>query len=158
MKRLCTSLCAAALCAPLLWGQTPRSEMAASEFPGLQLLPPGSLVKGISLPRYEKHRVSALLMADLMEVLTRSDISFTSIRANLYAENGEITLVTCPKAAYDFRTKMVNSTTRTEVDSTRFSALGTGVTFSTETNMGVLKGPVRTTVKNSAFNVEAKAR
>lgn len=159
MKHGIVSLCSAVLLAPAaVWGQLPADDVTASEFPGLQFLPPGSKVKGISLPRYEKHRVSALLMAELMEIVSRADVGFTAIRANLYAENGETTVVTSPKADYSFRTKHVVSPGETTVDSTRFSARGTGVIFSTENNMGILKGPVKTTVKNSAFNRATKAK
>lgn len=159
MKHRIVSLCSAILLAPATaWGQLPADDVTASEFPGLQFLPPGSKVKGISLPRYEKHRVSALLMAELMEIVSRSDVGFTGIRANLYAQNGETTVVTSPKADYSFRSKNVVSPGETSVDSTRFSAKGTGVIFSTENNMGILKGPVRTTVKNSALNRESKAK
>ena len=158
MKRLTAILCTMALLAPSVWGQAPKDDIAGSEFPGLQFLPPGSKVKGISLPRYEKHRVSALLMSELMEIVTRSKVSFSTIRANMYAENGETTLVTCAKAAYDFRTKIADSDASTAVDSPRFSASGNGVTFSTENNMGLLKGPVRTTIKNSSFNLGGKEK
>lgn len=158
MKRLTAILCTMAFLAPSVWGQAPKDDIAGNEFPGLQFLPPGSKVKGISLPRYEKHRVSALLMSEVMEVLSRSNVSFSTIRANMYAENGETTLVTCAKAAYDFRSKIVESETRTAVDSPRFSASGNGVTFSTENNIGLLKGPVRTTIKNSSFNLGGKKK
>ena len=158
MKRLFAILCTMALLAPSVWGQAPKDDVAGNEFPGLQFLPPGSKVKGISLPRYEKHRVAALLMSEVMEVISRSDVSFSSIRANMYAENGEITLVTCAKAAYDFRTKIVASDSKTAVDGPRFSASGNGVTFSTEENMGLLKGPIRTTIKNSSFNIGGTAK
>jgi hypothetical protein len=97
-------------------------------------------------------------MSELMEIVTRSKVSFSTIRANMYAENGETTLVTCAKAAYDFRTKIADSDASTAVDSPRFSASGNGVTFSTENNMGLLKGPVRTTIKNSSFNLGGKEK
>lgn len=158
MKRCIAILCAAALLAPLARGQGAAEAVSASEFPGLQLLPPGSKVKGISLPRYEKNRVSAYIISGLMEIVSRTNVRFSDIRAELYAENGETTVVTCNAAEYDFRTKRINSATATAVDSTRFSAAGTGVTFSTVSNMGILKGPVRTTIKNSALNKDTKAK
>mgnify|MGYP003289266592 CR=1 FL=1 len=160
MKHRAAILCTLALLmtSPAAWGKVPADDVAGNEFPGLQLLPPGSKIKGISLPRYEKHRVTALIMADLMEILTRSDLAFTTIRANLYAENGELTKVNCQKADYSFRDKMVKSTTTTEVDSTSFTAKGTGVTFSTATNVGFLHGAVHTTVKNAALNKKPKGQ
>ena len=158
MKHHLLTICALSALAPVVVGQVPQDAVTQHEFPGLQLLPAGSKVSGISLTRYEQHRVSALLISSLMEIATRSEVNFTGIRANLYATNGEITTVTCPKAEYSFRTSMVQSAEKTEVDSTRFSGQGTGVIFNTGTNIGYLKGPVRTTVKNSAFNKETSEK
>ena len=158
MKHHIAILCTLAALVPCTWGQVPASSVAEHEFPGLQLLPPGSKVKGISLPRYENHRVSALLIAKLMEIATRSEVRFTGIKAELYAENGEVTTVTCDRAGYDFSTSIVTSDAQPEIESPRFSAQGTGVTFSTANKVGVLKGPVKTVVKNSAFNKKPKGK
>ncbi len=152
MKHSLITLCALAALASTAVGKVPEDDLVGNEFPGLQLLPPGSKVRGISLPRYENHRVSALLMSELLEILTRSEIRFTGIRAKLYADNGEITTVLCPRADYDFSKSAVTTADSAEVDSTRFTASGAGVIFSTKTNMGILRGPVRTTVNSSAFN------
>ena len=46
---------------PLSMGQVAERTAGEDEFPALQLLPPGSVVEGISLPRYEEHRVTAFL-------------------------------------------------------------------------------------------------
>lgn len=152
MKRCLITLCALTALTSTAVGEVPVDDLVGNEFPGLQLLPPGSKVRGISLPRYENHRVSALLMTELLEILTRSEIRFTGIRAQLYAENGEVTTVFCPQADYDFSKSAVTTTGNAEVTSPRFSARGEGVIFSTNTNTGILRGPVRTTVSNSAFN------
>ena len=141
--------------------QNPISNNLAArlEFvPGLRLLPPGRKIKGISLPRYENHRVSALLTGDIMEILTRSDVAFTGIKAQLYAENAETTTVICPDARYSFRTKIVESPTPTRLEHPRFTAQGTGVIFSTKNNQGILKGPVKTTIEGSVFNKNTKAK
>ncbi len=158
MKHHLLTLCALAALAPVAVGQELQDTVGQHEFPGLQLLPAGSKISGISLTRYEQHRVSALLISKLMEIATRSEVYFTGIRANLYAANGETTTVTCPKAEYSFRTSVVQSEEITEIDSERFSASGKGVIFSTANNKGFLKGAVRTTVKNSAFNKETSEK
>ncbi len=152
MKHFLATVCALAALAPTVVGQVPQDDISQHEFPGLQLLPAGSKVSGISMTRYEQHRVSALLISELMEIVTRSEVNFTGIQAHLYAKNGEVTTVTCPEAEYSFRTSAVKSNETTTVDNTRISATGTGVIFCTSSNMGFLKGPVRTVVKNSALN------
>ncbi|MBR5894027.1 MAG: LPS export ABC transporter periplasmic protein LptC [Akkermansia sp.] len=158
MKYSLAILCALSLLAPVAPGQLSGDGITSSEFPGLRLLPPGSKIKGISLPRYENHRVSALLTGDIMEILTRSDVAFTGIKAQLYAENAETTTVICPDARYSFRTKIVESPTPTRLEHPRFTAQGTGVIFSTKNNQGILKGPVKTTIESSVFNKNTKAK
>ena len=66
MKRCLITLCALTALTSTAVGEVPVDDLVGNEFPGLQLLPPGSKVRGISLPRYENHRVSALLMTELL--------------------------------------------------------------------------------------------
>lgn len=144
-------LTAVALLQPL-WGADPADDVSQKEFPGLQLLPEGSVVKGIVLPRYEKHRVSALVMADELRVESRTCVSLANIRSELYAASGEITSVICGLAHYDFSTSRITTDQSTAVKDPRFSAKGAGITFSTRTQLGLLRGPVRTTFAASAFS------
>ena len=132
-----------------LRAQNPNVNRAEDEFPGLQVLPPGSKVKGLSLPRYEGNRVSALLQADRLEVVSRSELALTNIRAALYADNGETTTVQCAKAGYDFRKKAIVAPAEAEVNHPNFSLSGVGVIFSTYRRVGFVKGPVRTTIRST---------
>lgn len=151
MRRLPTILCALSLAAPS-WGQVPTDDVGANDFPALQLLPPGSIIKGISLPRYENHRVSALITAKEMEVQTRSLVRLALIHAALYAGNGETTTVSSPEAQYDFKARNIQSSTATEISHPRFTARGEGVLFNTSTGIGLLKGPVHTTLSAESFH------
>lgn len=130
-----------------LVAQSPNVNRAEDEFPGLQLLPPGSKVKGISIPRYDKHRVCALLLANELEVVSRSEITLSGIMATLYDQKGNTTTVKCAKAGYDFKRKAVISNEKTEVNNPNFSASGSGVTFTLSGRIGLVKGPVRTTIR-----------
>ena len=132
-----------------LGAQSTNVNRAEDEFPGLQLLPPGSVVKGLSLPRYENHRVVALLQANELKVISRREIALTAIHAALYAKNGEITTVDCKEAGYDFKKKAVVAQSGAAVKHPNFSASGSGVIFSTACRMGYIKGPVRTTIRTS---------
>lgn len=147
--RLLPTLLFALLLVPPARGQAPADAVGAGEFPGLQLLPPGSIVRDISLPRYEGHRVSALFRAKELEVLSRREIRLLLIRAELYALSGETTLVDCQEAQYDFSRSFVTSSTVTSVRDPRFSARGTGVILYTKGNKGLLLGPVHTTLSSS---------
>lgn len=134
---------------PMLGAQSPNINRAEDEFPGLQVLPPGSKVKGLSLPRYEGNRVSALLQADQLKVVSRTELALTNIRAALYADNGETTTVQCSKAGYDFRKKAIVAPAEAEVKHPQFSLSGVGVIFSTHRRVGFVKGPVRTTIRSA---------
>ncbi len=127
-------------------GQLGADTVGKGEFPGLQLLPPGSVIKGISLPRYENHRVTSLLRATEMSIVTRRDVQIKGIVAELYSPSGETTRVTSAKADYSFTTELAQSKEETQVTDPRFTARGSGVTFSTARNQGLLRGPVRTTI------------
>lgn len=139
------------LAAPLLPGQVDRTS-GQGEFPALQLLPPGSEVKGISLPRYQEHRVTAHIMADLLKVLSRYEVHMTGIHTVLYSEEGEATTVRMKRADYDFRTSIMVSEQAASVEHPRFSARGEAVTFNSETRTGLLKGPVYTTLNTSLLS------
>ena len=139
------------LAASQLPGQVDRTA-GQGEFPALQLLPPGSEVKGISLPRYQDHRVSAHIMADLLKVLSRYEVHMKGIHTVLYSEEGESTTVKMAQAKYDFRTSVMVSENTATVENPRFSARGESVTFNSESRLGLLKGPVYTTLNASLFS------
>ncbi len=139
-------VCFLALAGSQLPGQVAENEaVGKGDFPALQFLPPGSVVEGISLPRYEGHRVSALLMADKLEVLSRSTARLTQIRTYLTAKTGETTCVQLPLAHYDFTRKLVRSLDPPALlIHPRYSAHGEGVIFDSTKGSGMLRGPVTT--------------
>ncbi len=150
MKALLPAL-ALALLTPLVHAQLETGSVGKGEFPALQLLPPGSVVKGISLPRYVGHRVASLFRADALEILSRSDVRLSGITAELYAESGETTSIFAPQVHYSFRTEQARGDGDTRVDDPRFTAKGSGVIFSSTLQCGLLRGPVHTTVNTAYF-------
>ena len=134
--------------------QTPQDvsdTVGRGEFPGLQLLPPGSVVKGISLPRYENHRVTALVQIRELRVESRTRVTLEGIAATLYSKDGFRTSVSSPRATYDFSTLRAETVGRTTVRDGRFTARGGRVTYNAQTQKGLLRGPVRTTVSAAVF-------
>ena len=127
-------------------GQLAASATAADEFPALQLMPPGTVVEGISIPRYENHRVTTLLTSDKMVVKDRQTIIMEKVLASLYAEDGIETNVEAGDITYSFATKLAHTAGKAEVIDPRFTARGKGVVFSTASRKGFLRGPVRTTI------------
>ncbi len=132
-------------------GQVAEHTAGKGEFPALQLLPPGSVVRGISLPRYENHCVTALLRADFLEIVSRHEARMEKIHTILYHQNGETTHLRMPGARYNFRTQML-SARRDPVlmQNPRYKVQATGLLFHSATRRGVLTGPVRTLIFSDA--------
>lgn len=152
-RALYTATLAALLALPPAMGQMVNNPARRGEFPGLSLLPAGSVVKSISLPRYENRRVTAHLMADMLEVISARRVRLTGIRSYMYREDGEETLVRTQNAVYDFDTEMMNSDSEVSVENPRFRAQGVSASFSNVRQQGLLKGPVHT-----LFNTEELAK
>lgn len=133
------------------WGQEKKND-AASEFPALQFLPKGSVIEGISIPRYENHQVSALLLADKLRVKSRTAVELEKLHAELYAEDGSQTDISTDSVEYSFATKVARTTGTAKVQDPRFSASGKGVIFNTSTRKGFLHGPVKTTISTARLS------
>lgn len=136
----------------LAMGQMPDRTAGKGEFPALQLLPPGSVVKGISLPRYEKHRVSALIMADELEIISRQVVKLKGIVTALYGENDETTTVRLTAAEYHFGTALMSSEGKVSLSNPRLTAQGEAVYFNSDRQQGMLRGPVITTLNTDALS------
>lgn len=155
MKRLSLAL---ACCSVLpLAAQDPADAVGKGEFPGLQLLPPGSVITGISLPRYENHRVITLIQAASLKVLTRTTVELKGIDVSLYMDEHTVTHLHADGAEYNFTTRRAATVGNVSVEDPRFSASGQGVVFSMENRRGILVGPVRTTLSASLLPAAAPA-
>ncbi len=124
--------------------QLPGAKSAPGEFPAISMMPPGTVLEGIKLPRYEGARVTSLIQAKIMRVLTRNEVDLDGLFAELYDERGFTTTLQSPKGHYDFRSGDVRSSGRTDVSDTRFRAQGQHLYYSTTAQRGHLRGPVRT--------------
>lgn len=134
----------AMLALPLAQGQMVKNPARKGEFPGLSLLPAGSTVRGISLPRYENHRVSAHIMADLLEIISAGRAKLTGIHSSLYSEEGEETILKLEYAHYNFETEMMTSDKEVSIQNPRFRARGESISYSTARQQGLVRGPVHT--------------
>lgn len=125
----------------------PVETVGKGEFPAVQLLPPGSELTGISLPRYENHRVASLTTAEKLLVVTNSIVSLTKLRVFIYDKDGDTIELTTDELTVDFATKRVRTTGKITITSSKFSGEGDGVVYSQDNGTGILKGPVRTTIR-----------
>lgn len=133
-------------------GQQRTDAVADAEFPALQFMPVGTVVEGISIPRYDNHRVSAMLMADRLIVKDTKNVVLENLTAALYGEDKNQTDVRTDSVTYSFATKTARTTGTAEVKDPRFTAKGKGVVFNTSTSKGFLSGPVVTTVSAGLYN------
>ncbi len=136
---------------PLVHAQIGADTVGKGEFPALQFLPPGSVIKDISLPRYVGPRVASLFLASELKILSRSEVQLSGIKAELYSATGEITSISAPQVHYSFRTEQARGDGETSVTDPRFTARGSGVIFSSTLQCGLLRGPVHTTVNTRYF-------
>lgn len=134
------------------WGQQRTDAVVEDDFPALQFLPAGSVVQGISIPRYEAHRVSSLLLADRLIVKDRKTVILEALTASLYGEDKNQTDIRTKSVTYSFATKTARTEGQAQLTDPRFTARGKGVIFNTTTNKGFLHGPVTTTVSSRLFN------
>ncbi len=133
-------------------GQEKKADDAASEFPALQFLPEGTVIEGISIPRYEDHRVSALLLADALRVDSRTTVTMEKLTASLYSDDGNQTDISTDRVEYSFATKVACTAGNAKVQDPRFSASGKGIIFNTSTRKGFLHGPVKTTISTAKLS------
>ncbi len=124
--------------------QIPTEKPEEGEFPGLQLLPPGSIIEGINLPRYEEGRVTSLIKAHALKVITRSLVRIEKLSAALYDKKGYVSNISSASANYDFAAQRIHSAGLTEIKDSRIRAVGGGVIINVPKRTGVLRGPVRT--------------
>ncbi len=132
-----------------------NSESAPGEFPAISMLPPGTVVEGITLPRYEKSRVSSLIKAKSLRVINRQEVGIKGLLAEVYNKGGYTTAMNAEEGHYNFLTNLVQSTKDTVVSDPRFRAQGKQLSYSMEKQQGLLKGPVRTILSLTKVKAEA---
>ncbi|MBQ3240355.1 MAG: hypothetical protein IJB00_04130 [Akkermansia sp.] len=155
MKHLPTAAAAVMICAAA-HAQLPSDAVGPGEFPGLQLLPVGSVIKGITVPRYEAHKVAAVMRAAEMTVASRTTVQLQKVVVNLYDGKGAVTVGKAPGVEYDFTTKHAFTTGRVTLADDRFTAEGAKALYHSATQRGILIGPVRTTISAQQLNKTRK--
>lgn len=93
----------------------------------------------------------ALLKAAELKILSRTHVRMNDIQASLYDNQSETTSIRIPSAEYSFAHKLLQSSDRVSVESPRFSASGSGISFNTASRKGFVRGPVRTTMQAGAL-------
>lgn len=115
--------------------------------PALDLLPEGSTLKDVSLPRYDKDKKpSALLRADLMKVVSKQHVSGQNVELRVFEPGGATKIkVHMGAADYHVDTGHLEATEILTLEGYNFNARGSGAIFHLEGRSGFLYGPVTTT-------------
>ena len=152
MLRFFTVLALALL--SLAVGQSVSNPAHKGEFPGLNLLPVGSVVNNISLPRYEGHRVSSLILADKLEVVSPRLVRLYGVRSSLFALTGEVTVIELERAEYDFEIERLRTDKPLRLTDPRFRADGTAAVFINTRQQGFVRGPVHTLIHTAKLQAD----
>lgn len=150
-----TAVAACLMCAAA-HAQLPSDAVGPGEFPGLQLLPVGSVVKGITIPRYEAHKVTALMRAGEMSIASRTTVKLLNVNVRLLDAKGAATVAKAPGVEYNFTTKHAFTTGKVTLEDERFTAEGTKALYHSESQRGIVIGPVRTTISAAQLNKTGK--
>ena len=120
--------------------------------PALELMPPGSVLKRVSMPRYQGTEMSLLVTSEKMVVVSNREMSGETVFIYLYKLGQQTTKLHARDASYFFDTCMVISKGRTTMDDEKVSLEGKGIYFDTKLKKGIMTGPVTTEIKQLPKN------
>lgn len=114
--------------------------------PAMALLPPGSVLTQVSLPRYKGPELDMLMTSPKMVIVTKQQIQGETVFIYIYDQGKIKSLLTSKKASYFLDREMVESQSETQIRDSRIKAKGTGLYFDPSTKKGILLGPVVTEI------------
>ncbi|NNM28205.1 MAG: hypothetical protein HKO57_01680 [Akkermansiaceae bacterium] len=126
--------------------EEPRRKRAKLS-PALDLLPEGSTLKKVRIPRFdEEKRPSALLRAGLLRVVTEDEVIGENIDLFIFTPAGAERLrVHMGTAAYTVSRGILEAHHELTLEGEGFSASGAGAVFQLDSRRGFLHGPVTNT-------------
>jgi hypothetical protein len=119
---------------------------AERKLPAVSLLPTGSVLRKVMIPRYDRNRkLTAVLRTGVMTIVDPQTVEGAEVSLELYhpdrTPRARMNLV---KATFDQRKGTLNAREPVEVVSADFSAHGAGLIYIHEQAKGFLLGPVNT--------------
>ncbi len=133
------------LAAPLLYAQEPEAAVKKSP---ISLLPNGSVLHGVLLPRYDsERRLVGDLKAETMTLIDGARIQGENVMIRFYnrdrSPSGKVRLT---RALFDQEKSSLTAREDVKLTRDRLSASGGGLVYSFETGQGFLLGPVSTRI------------
>lgn len=127
--------------------ETVMPELAQDRsLPAVSLLPAGSILKKVLIPRYDKaKKLTAVLRSEEMTVVDSQTVEGKFVRLEFYhpdrSQRGRIDL---EMARFDQKKGILESKKPVDIVSTDFTAHGNGLTYAQKQSQGFLIGPVQT--------------
>ena len=123
-----------------------EDEDAEKLAPTLDLLPKGSRLENVRIPRFDKDKnPAALLRADLMRVVTKNFITAHGISLTTFEPDGTSQLkVRMTAADYHVHDGILEAHEDLTVEGQRFRARGRGAIFQLDSRRAFIHGPVKT--------------
>jgi hypothetical protein len=131
----------------LIAEETTMPELAEDRsLPAVSLLPAGSILKKVLIPRYDKaKKLTAVLRSEEMTVVDSQTIEGKFVRLEFYhpdrTQRGRIDL---EMARFDQKKGILESKKPVDIVSNDFTAHGSGLTYAQKQSQGFLSGPVQT--------------
>ena len=140
----------AALLAPALFSvaeEEKRPRPATSLSPTLDLLPEGSTLTDVRIPRYDKDKQpAALLRAGLMTVVTRGHITGENVQLHMFESDGSTKLTAhFGSVSYLLDEGLLEAREVVNLTGDNYKTRGTGAIFQLNTRRGFVHGPITTT-------------
>jgi len=116
------------------------------KMPAVSLLPAGSVLKKVMIPRYDQQRkLSAVLRAAVMTIIDPQTIEGEQVSLDLYnPDRSRRARIDLEKAHFDQRKGTLDARQPVAIAGENFSAHGSGLIYTYEKARGFLLGPVNT--------------
>lgn len=130
-------------------GEPPPSadeNLPERKLPAVSLLPAGSVLKKVMIPRYDQQRkLSAVLRATVMTIVDPQTIEGEQVSLDLYnPDRSRSARIDLEKAHFDQRKGTLDAHQPVDIVGETFSAHGSGLIYTYEKARGFLLGPVNT--------------
>lgn len=129
-------------------GEPREPEENDRAIPAISLLPEGSILEKVMIPRYDKdRRLSSVLRSERMVLIKTHLISGETVSIVAYnPDRSQKARVDLKQALFDQKKNLLRADEAVTINSDRLTSSGTGLIFSVEKSEGVLLGPAITTI------------
>ena len=139
----------ALFCSSLVHAESSEKDSEDPEkgaFSALDILPEGSILRRVRLPRYDENFApTSLLTAETLTVLDKDRIDGLDISIELYAKDGSLDARTkMRRAIYNQKLSTLEASEAIFIEGKSYVANGTGLIFDWKSNRGFLLGPAST--------------